>query len=230
MNVPPHESARVPIMASVATPPEEPVLPARKSDPVSGPVSDKELRDYIQRNLVLGGVGLVALVGLLAMVGKFFEPQLLAVTTWTYQTLGFVGLASILVVTDSVISPIPPDMLLVVIAKSDLAHSWWIAVPALGVLSSVAGVAGWAMSWKIGNTRLPQLLFGRYQKYNAALVDRYGTLAVALGALTPIPFSVTCWTAGMFQLPFGRMVWVTLLRLPRFVGYYLLIHWSVNLL
>jgi membrane protein YqaA with SNARE-associated domain len=217
-------------MASATTPPEPPILPAAKPDPVPSRISDEELRDYVQRNLVRGGVGLVALVGLLALVGKYFEPQLLGLTTWTYQTVGFVGLASILAITDSFISPIPPDMLLVVVAKSDLAASWWIAVPALGVLSSIAGVAGWAMSRQIGTTRLPQLLFGRYQRYNQALVDRYGSLAVALGALTPIPFSVTCWTAGMFQLPFDRMVWATLLRVPRFVGYYLLIHWSVNLL
>jgi membrane protein YqaA with SNARE-associated domain len=220
-------------MASAAPTPDPP-LPLAQPDSAGAseperPVTDEELRDYIRRNLVTGMIALGALIGALAIIGRYFETELLLVTTTVYQHLGFGGLAAILGVTDSFISPIPPDLLLVVIAKSQLAETWWIVVPSLGVVSSISGLLGWAISRRVGGTRIPQLLFGRFQRYNAALVERYGTLAVALGAITPIPFSVTCWTAGMFRLPFERVAWVTLLRIPRFVGYYLLIQWSVNL-
>ncbi len=218
------------IMATVAPPPEPFSDPRRAPTRDEPPLTDADLQEYIRANLVRGAVALGVLIVGLAIVGKYFEEQLLFVTTSAYSRLGFAGLASILLVTDSFISPVPPDLLLIVIAESDLAASWWVAVPALGVLSSGAGLLGWAVSRRVGSTRLPQLVFGRFQRHNAALVERYGTLAVALGALTPIPFSVTCWTAGMFQLPFNRIAWVTLLRIPRFVGYYLLIAWSVHLL
>ena len=220
-------------MASLAPPPETP-LPLSEPDPsgtpgTEPPVTNEELHDYVRRNLISGLVALAALIGALALTSRYFERELILVTTTVYEHLGFAGLAAILGVTDSVISPIPPDLLLVVVAKSKLAETWWIVVPTLGVLSSLSGLLGWAISRRVGRTRLPQLLFGRFQRYNAALVERYGTLAVALGAVTPIPFSVTCWTAGMFRLPFERVAWVTLLRIPRFVGYYLLIRWSVSL-
>jgi membrane protein YqaA with SNARE-associated domain len=61
------------------------------------------------------------------------------------------------------------------------------------------------------------------------LIDRYGYWAVALGALTPIPFSITCWSAGMLRLGFGRFLLVALLRVPRFVGYYVVIAYSSEL-
>ncbi len=223
----------IPSMANVAPPPDPP-LPLSETDPggLPGrepPVTDEELHDYVRRNLISGLVALGALIGALAITGRYFETELLLVTTTVYEHLGFAGLAAILAVTDSFISPFPPDLLLVVIAKSQLAQTWWLAVPALGVLSSASGLLGWAISRRVGNTRIPRLIFGRFQRYNAALVERYGTLAVALGAVTPIPFSVTCWTAGMFRLPFERLAWVTLLRIPRFVAYYLMIEWSVNL-
>ncbi|MBN2191741.1 MAG: VTT domain-containing protein [Polyangiaceae bacterium] len=209
-------------------------LPPVKEDPnPQGPGLPPEpdwVGQYVRRTLLKGLVALILLVAGMAILGRFYTAELLAVTAWVNEQLGFVGLALLLVLTDAVITPVPPDLLLIVIANTELAQRWWLYVPTLGVISSGAGVLAWYLSSRLGHTRIPTLLFGRFRERNAAVVSRYGALAVALGALTPIPYSVTCWTAGLLHLPLRKLVWATLLRIPRFVGYYLLIAWSTHLL
>ena len=45
-------------------------------------------------------------------------------------------------------------------------------------------------------------------------------LGVAVGALTPVPYSLTCWVAGTLELTLREIFWVNLLRLPRFLVLY----------
>lgn len=209
----------VPSSSSAVSPPDSSASP----DP-------ERVQQYVRRAVIQAVVMLFVLVGSMALVGRFFADELLLATSWVNEQVGFVGLAAILLLTDSVITPVPPDLLLVVIANTDLSHHWWIYVPTLGVISSGAGILAWHLSARVGHTRLPRLIFGRFRERNAALVSRYGVLAVALGALTPIPYSITCWTAGILHVPVRRVAWVTLLRIPRFIGYYLVIAWSTHLL
>jgi membrane protein YqaA with SNARE-associated domain len=61
------------------------------------------------------------------------------------------------------------------------------------------------------------------------MVQRYGRLTVALGALTPLPFSITCWCAGGLGMPLARFLPVSLLRVPRYVVYYLAIAYADQL-
>lgn len=190
---------------------------------------EEQLRRYVWRSVLRAMLAIVVLIVVMAALGKYYSSELVAVATWIEETVGFVGLAAILVATDSVITPLPPDVLLVVIANTELAERWWLYVPALGAISSGAGMIAWYLSSRVGDTRIPRLLFGRFREQNQALVARYGAIAVALGSLTPIPYSVTCWTAGLFHMPFNRFAWVTLLRIPRFLGYYLVIAWSTHL-
>lgn len=189
-----------------------------------------DVQRYIRSVLVKGAVALLLLVACLAFIGKLYAAELLIAAGWINDQVGFLGLALILLITDAVITPIPPDLLLVVIANTGLAHRWWLYVPTLGAISSGAGIIAWYLSTKLGHTRLPKLILGRFREKNSALVARYGALAVVLGALTPIPYSLTCWTAGMLLAPLRTLVFATLLRIPRFVGYYLLIVWSTHLL
>ena len=138
------------------------------------------------------------------------------------------GLAGILFLSDSVISPIPPDLVLLVLANSPAAPWWYWLIPLLGLLSAVAGCCGWWLGAWLG--RYPSIRRGldRFGG-NERVVQRYGAWGVALGALTPIPFSITCWIAGMMNVPIRRVAPVTLLRVPRYVVYYLAIVYAERL-
>ena len=190
---------------------------------------EQQLRAYVRRSVCQALGFVVILVVAMGLLGVFYEAQLLAVTAWVFDHVGLTGLLAILFVSDSVITPVPPDAVLVVLSKSWVHAHWWIAVPLIGVLSTLAGNVAWLLSTKVGHARLPTLLFGRFRRLNQALVRRYGPWAVAMAALTPIPFSVTCWTVGILHMPWKHFGWITLLRIPRFIGYYVAIAYADQL-
>jgi len=173
--------------------------------------------------LLLAAALLLVLFGGVGLCGVFFEAELLATTHWLYDTLGLAGLFAILFVSDAVISPVPPDLVLVVIAHTKLSASWPELLLAVSLVSVLAGNVGYWCGRRLGSSNVPRLLFGRHLERSQHLVSRYGRWAVALGALTPIPFSLTCWTAGMLTMPHPAFFSMTLLRLPRFYLYYLAI-------
>lgn len=187
---------------------------------------DEQLERYIKLGLLKAGLLVLLLFGTLAVLGITYEAELLAFTSTLYRGLGLPGLLGILFVSDAVTSPVPPDAVLIVIAKSELHRHWPLLIIGIGVMSAVAGSVGWLFGSLLANTRIPRLLFGRARARNERLVRRYGCWSVALGALTPIPFSLTCWTAGMLKLPFRAFAAVALLRIPRFVGYYIVIAYA----
>ena len=204
-------------------------LRAGSSPPAQGVPDETELQTYVRRSLVKALLFLVALVVGLGVAGLLYESELLAATTWVFDTIGLFGLMLILFLSDAVITPIPPDLVLVVLSNSWVHQQWWIAISLIGMLSSLAGNVAWLLSTRVGDTRWATLLFGRFRRTNRRLVAHYGRWAVALGALTPIPFSITCWTAGVLHLPWHEFGPVTLLRIPRYVGYYAAIAYADEL-
>jgi membrane protein YqaA with SNARE-associated domain len=212
---------------SGARSPEAPLLAAPGSQDLSQ--TDTALGDYVRGNLLKGLLVLVLFLGGLGALGFWFEEELLQVATAIAHRLGVSGLAAIVLLADSVATPIPPDLVLIVVAKSPLKHAWWWAVPLLGAVSVLAGNIGFLLGGKIGNTRLAQVLLGSFRERNAPVVARYGWIAVALGAFTPIPFSVTCWAAGMLKMRWVVVAAACCLRLPRFVLFYWLITHSSTL-
>ena len=196
-----------------------------------GLTSNPELRAYVRRNLIRAGMVLVLAIVALGLTGLWFEDELLGACTWVLERVGLLGIAAILYVSDAFCAPIPSDFTLVVIAKSDLSAYWPVIVPALALWSSFAGATAWLLGTKVGHLPWATRLLGRLQSEpNHALVAKFGKWGVALGALTPIPYSLTCWTAGMLELTFREVFWVNLLRLPRFLAYYLAFAHSDDLL
>ncbi|MBV9108396.1 MAG: hypothetical protein JO306_03190 [Gemmatimonadetes bacterium] len=47
--------------------------------------------------------------------------------------------------------------------------------------------------------------------------------AVALGTLAPVPYSVLCYAAGLYRIPYMLFSAFTLLRVPRLLFFYLII-------
>jgi membrane protein YqaA with SNARE-associated domain len=45
--------------------------------------------------------------------------------------------------------------------------------------------------------------------------SRTGRWFLALAAVSPIPYSITCWACGVTQMPYGEFVVISLLRIPR---------------
>ncbi len=150
--------------------------------------------------------------------GIFLREPLEAFAHWVVMELGLLGVFIGVVLTDAFTLPIPPDTyLFVAVASKDPV------VPILTVVCLGSVLAG-NIAYRIG----PLLArFGwvrdrmeRFRPRGEQLFVRYGVWTVAIAALTPIPFSVTCWFAGMYEMPYGRFLLATFARVPRLLGYY----------
>jgi membrane protein YqaA with SNARE-associated domain len=213
-----------------------PTVPSSIEHPQPSPhgdgdsIGDQELRAYIRRNLILTGVVLLVLIAGLGILGAWYEQELQTVAVASFETLGVPGLALLVFAADSVTSPIPPDVALIVIANSALKTAWWTPVLLLGLVSTSAGCVAWWIGGHLGRTRFATLVFQRALKpSHRALITRYGRLGVVVGALTPVPFSLTCYLAGMVSMRFREVLPACAVRIPRLIVYYAVIAESTRL-
>jgi membrane protein YqaA with SNARE-associated domain len=196
------------------------------TEPTRTASDDADVDRYVRRSVIKALVAIVGLVVVVGGLGFFYEKELFAVTERVYEAIGLSGLLLILFVSDAFTSPVPPDALLVVIAKSSLHAQWPLVITLVGCLSAFAGNVAHNLGLWISDWPPALRIFGRFRQRNARLVERHGRLAIALGAATPIPFSITCWTAGLMKMPRRSVAPVTLLRIPRFFVYYAVIAYA----
>jgi membrane protein YqaA with SNARE-associated domain len=165
---------------------------------------------------------LILFVGV-AAAGYFFENELAALTRWVERQTGLGGLVLLMFLNDTFVSPLPPDLVLLVFSRSAKFEELEYAITLFGIASACAGVVGWWIGTRLRHTQFPKKIFGDRLEAGERFVRKYGPLAVAVGAFTPIPYSLTTWTSGMLGLRFQQVLIPCLLRIPRFWLYYWII-------
>ncbi len=196
--------------------------PAMTASPHLGSAAQSSNRDLIRvmkKNLLRLGLSLLAMGAIAAVLVSQFNEELELVTNYVFDEFGIWGVTGALFITDSFISPLPPDSLLVLVASSSYHQDWLWVISGLGVVSTLAGYLGYGCGLVLSRTKM-DLLFRSFRDQSQERIHKYGSWAIVLGALTPIPFSITCWTAGLMHLPFRMVWWPCLLRIPRYVMYY----------
>ena len=189
-------------------------------------LENPELKRIFRKQLLRGLVFLTVLVGLIFLLALSFEPEIKATATWLTENFGFWGIGVCVFVADLLISPIPPDAALFFIGKSALHQDWMIWVPLLGLISTGAGVCGWLIGQKLEHLKILHRFIESFKREHKGSVKKFGFWMVVIGALTPLPFSLTCWLAGIFKLPLKTFLIAALVRVPRFVLYYWAIFFS----
>ncbi len=189
-------------------------------------LDNQELKGLFRKHLLRGALFMIALIIFIFVIALSFEPQIKVAADWLTFKFGFWGLALIVFLSDMIISPIPPDAALFFIGKSYLHEQWYFYVPFLGLVSSLAGVMGWLIGGRLQHLKVVKVWISSFVKEHHDSVRRFGFWMVVLGALTPLPFSITCWVAGIFQLEFKRFFIASLFRIPRFVLFYWAIFYS----
>ena len=178
----------------------------------------------IQQNLIKAVVALVAFVLIVGVIGFVFERELTIATAWVVEHIGFVGMCLVLLVSDSLITPMTPDILLIVISRTELAEHWLRHVLILGCISVIAGILGWQIGRWLEHYPWAQRMFGDFKDDHREFIRKYGFWAIAMGSITPLPYSVTCWGAGIIGIRWQSVLFASLLfRIPRFIIYYLLL-------
>jgi membrane protein YqaA with SNARE-associated domain len=187
------------------------------------------LASYIRATLLKLVVSLALLFGTLVVIGLLFEAELLAVAEATYQALGAPGLLGLVFVGNAVFSPLPSDVVLVVIANSTLRSEWLWLVPGVGLVSAVGGNVAWLLGRQLAQFPWAAPWLRQIRARHEGLLHRYDSWALILAAVTPSPFSLICISAGALGMPWARLAPIMLLRVPRFLLSYLVIVGSVAL-
>jgi membrane protein YqaA with SNARE-associated domain len=186
----------------------------------SSSLESADLRRLLRKHFLGAALSLVAIVAIAVVLTLRYRTELDAFTVSVFASIGLSGLIAILFVTDWFVSPFPPDSVLILIAASPYHEHWPILLPFLGTVSATAGCLGYSCGRIVSRRAWAQRWFGNFHSKSQDMVLKYGPWSVAIGALTPVPFSITCWTAGLLRLPFRSFIFPCFLRIPRYVAYY----------
>ena len=164
---------------------------------------------------------LVAVFAFVSLGAAWFRPELKALGIAFVSRFGYAGMAVGAFVSDAFMFPIPPQFYMLTAVAAGAPQ---VASVTVVCLSSV--VAANVAYWVAGQVaRIP--FMGRRIERSRAKIDplfaRYGYYAVAVGALLPIPFSLLCYLAGLYRVPYRIYAVLVLLRVPRLLAFYVLI-------
>lgn len=177
----------------------------------------------VRRLVVRTLVGVLLLVAVMAAVGMRFREPLTHFSRQLVESAGGPALAVGFMVPDATSLPIPQDAFSAFALLGGMP--FWHIVAWASAGSLAGGSLGFAVCRHLRRTRRLQEQLARRGAQVHAVMERYGDLALALFALTPLPYSVGCWTCGALGMSYGRFLLISLLRIPR-VAFYL---WLIQL-
>jgi membrane protein YqaA with SNARE-associated domain len=132
------------------------------------------------------------------------------------ETFSTTGIFTVFFLSESFLGLIPPEIF---IAWSKKTSEPVLYLSILAILSYVGGI----ISFFIGKASLRINSVKNYleNKMSSHLKNtkKWGGFLIVAGALLPIPFSITCITAGMIKYPFKSLLLFGALRFVRFAIY-----------
>ena len=132
------------------------------------------------------------------------------------KTFSRTGVLITFFLSETLLGLIPPEIF--------IAWSKKTATPAasLVILASLSYFGG-LLSFSIGKTILKIASVKNYLEIKMAKylknTSKWGGFLIIIGALLPVPFSITCMAAGMIKYPFKGVVLFGLFRFLRFALY-----------
>ncbi|AUS06719.1 YqaA family protein [Pseudotamlana carrageenivorans] len=161
---------------------------------------------------------IIGVVVLVYVINHFFDINK-ALTELT-EILPAWGVLSFFFVSETLLGLIPPEIF---IAWAGKMYSPWFFLGLLAVLSYIGGLLAYWMGRTI--TKIPSVHNYLEVKMEKQLKNsrKWGGFLIVVGALLPLPFSISCIAAGIIKFPFRAVILYGSLRLLRFVIYGLVI-------
>jgi membrane protein YqaA with SNARE-associated domain len=177
----------------------------------------------LRRVLVAAVLGMMGFTAVAALLGWLFREPLIELGAWFVGNFGGLGVAIGFYFPDALTMPVPNDAFTAFGLWGGL--SFW-SVVAWGSLGSLTGGS---TGWVIGryllarSARLQRFLIRRGGEEMRAHLVRGGRWFLAVAAVSPVPYSVTCWAAGATRMPYWEFLIISLLRIPRIAAFLWLI-------
>lgn len=161
---------------------------------------------------------IIIIVAAVYTLNHFFNINAALVTLT--QVLPAYGVIAFFFVSETLLGLVPPEIF---IAWAGKMNNPWGYLSLLAFLSYFGGL----VSYYIGHiiTKIPS--FHNYlevkMKNQLKNSKKWGGFLIVVGALLPLPFSISCLAAGIIEFPFKNVVIYGSLRLLRFLFYGLVI-------
>lgn len=131
------------------------------------------------------------------------------------QSYGYLGIF-LVSYSESVIQPVPPDPLIAGATAFGLDPVLCALVATFA--SVLGGLTAHFLGLTFGEPLAKKLLGEKTYIKGEALFHRFGFWAVIVAGLTPVPYKVVCWLAGIFEMSRTPFLVASLLgRFPRFL-------------
>lgn len=162
--------------------------------------------------------GLLWLVGLLVLFYVFeeytnFNVFLEYIAKWP------MAVYAVFIVSEVIFGIIPPEFFVKWSENHGLFNTYVANVTLLAVISYLAGVLGYYIGSKLGKSALFEPYFKKYIHKYKNLLRRYSGFLIAIGAVTPVPFSAICMLVGATNFNFNSFLLISLTRFLRFAFY-----------
>lgn len=104
--------------------------------------------------------------------------------------------------------------------------TWYLYLLNISIMNLVASALGYFVGKKIGYPVLRYFSSEKVLDKAQKLFDKWGVLAVALGAFTPVPYTIVVFLGGISKMDFKKFILAGFLgRFPRyFIGGYVLVY------
>ena len=180
------------------------------------------------KKLLIQTIGTLIILGvILSIISTYFKEP---VEQWSKLFIHHTGLWGVglgFMIPDAFTLPIPPDTFLMAGYMGGLEFMPIAISASLG--SILGGTLGFLMIRKLSSSSFIQRLLSQKLKWGEAFMAKYGVLALALAALTPLPYSIICWACGLTRMKLGIFLTVSLLRIPRVFAYLWFIEKTLSL-
>lgn len=155
-----------------------------------------------------------------------FQPEIRHFAKAMIESTGGWGVALGFFVVDAFSAPIPNDIFSVFGRMGGMP--FWEVVAWASSGSITGGCVGWWIGrhWIARNRWLRAWMRAQGGK-SVERVRQQGGWFLAVAAVTPMPYSLVCWGAGIVRLPFGTVLGVSTLRIGRIAFYLWLIEQGV---
>ncbi|MGA1227285.1 MAG: YqaA family protein [Tamlana sp.] len=161
---------------------------------------------------------IIVAIGIIYIVNHFFDIKQ-ALVHFT-EILPAYGVLSFFFVSETLLGLIPPEIF---IAWAGNMYIPSLYLSLLAILSYTGGLLAYFMGRSI--TKTPSIHNYLELKMAKQLKNskKWGGFLIVVGALLPLPFSISCMAAGIIKFPFNSVVLYGSLRLVRFAIYGLII-------
>lgn len=133
-----------------------------------------------------------------------------------FVSIGHLGLAFYTIIETLLIIP-PIEIVLLPLAILNPDAWFWYALNAI-IFTFVTTWVGYYIGIKFGYSLFKKVVSEKYVKSFENLFEKYGILAVALVAFTPIPYTIAVYMGGIVRMDFKKFMTAAMLgRIPRFL-------------